>query len=162
MTRPRIVEVKRRLDGSESRFDCEQLLLEPGERAIVLYVLDRPWPVAGVALRGGIRTYAHFWRGRPFNVYHWVDGDRTVGHYFNIGTVDELAPGRVVWTDYAVDVLATPDGVTRVLDEEELGPETPDAIREIVDAARARILADLPELVREVETETRRLRAAGD
>ncbi len=157
MQRAHIVEIKRRLDGTESHFPCDVALIEPGRRAVLIYVLERSWDVSGISLRPGMRTFGHFWADRPFNVYHWLDGRRTAGVYFNIGETSEISAGRVVWNDYAVDVVVTPDGATRVLDEEELGPEVNLAVRELVDITRARILAELPALVREVETETRRL-----
>lgn len=152
-----IVEVKRKLDGSEVRFDCEAALIEPGTRAVLVYVLEKGWDVPGVELRPGMVTYAHFWMDRTYNVYHWLDGDRTVGHYFNIGEVSEIANERVVWTDYAVDVLVTPDGEARVLDEGELPQDVRRRTRALVEATRDRILADLKVLVDEVEEETRRL-----
>ena len=152
-----IVEIKRRLDGTEVRFACDAALVDPGRRAVLVYVLQRGWQVRGVTLRAGMRTFAHFWMDRPFNVYHWLEGDRTVGHYFNVGECAEITTEHVVWDDYALDVLVTADGATRVLDQEELGPHVAPAVRDLVEATRTRILADLPALVREVEAETRRL-----
>lgn len=157
MRRPPIIEVKRRLDGSETRFTCDAALVEPGQRAVLIYVIDSPWEVPGVRLRPGMRTLAHFWMDRPYNVYHWLDGGRTIGHYFNIGECSEISNERVVWNDYAVDILITPAGLTRVLDEDELLPETSAAVRDLVETTRKRILAELPALVREIEAETRRL-----
>ena len=154
-----IVEVKRRLDGTEARFDCEPLLVEAGRRAVILYVLDRSWQVEGIALRPGTQTYAHFWIDRPYNAYQWVDGERTVGTYFNVGPCDEISSARVGWTDYVVDILVTPDGTATVLDEDELGAETPQRIRRFIEDARDLILRDAAALVADIEAETRRLRA---
>ncbi len=157
MRRPQIVEVKRRLDGTEARFPCDAALVEAGRRAVLIYLLDRPWDVPGVVLRAGMRTFGHFWMERPYNVYHWLDGERTVGLYFNIGECVEISIQRVVWNDYAVDVLITPDGLTRVLDEEELTPDVNLATRELVEATRDRVLAHASQLMAEVDAETRRL-----
>lgn len=155
-----IVEVKRTLDGREVTFGCDAALVDPGRRAVLIYVLDSPREVPGVALRPGMRTYAHFWMERPFNVYHWLDGPRTVGHYFNIGECSEISAERVVWHDYAVDVLVTPDGTMRVLDEHELPPDLNLATREVIEKTRDRILRDVVALTREVEAETRRFLAS--
>lgn len=155
--RPPIVEVKRRLDGSETRFACEAALVEPGRRAVLVYVLDRAWELPGLTLHPGMTTFGHFWVDRPYNVYHWLQAERTVGHYFNVGRCEEITAERVLWTDYAVDVLETPDGRTRVLDEDELGPEVAPEIRELVEATRARILSSIAALTRDIEAETRRL-----
>ena len=154
----RIVEVKRRLDGTETRFDCERIVVEPGRRAVIRYILGRAWSVPGIALRPGMETYAHFWIERSYNAYHWLDGGRTIGVYFNIGVCDEIARDRVRWTDYIVDVLATPDGEMRVLDEDELAADTPDAVRAVIDRTRAALGERLADVCAEVEAETRRVR----
>lgn len=156
----RVVEIKRRLDGTEARFDCEGVVLEPGRRAILLYVLDRHWDVPGVSLRPGMRTYAHYWIDRPYNVYHWLEGERTVAHYVNLGECEEIAPDRVAWRDYALDLLITPDGAVRVLDEEELRSADA-ATRALVEATRAKILNAPQALVGEVERATRRVLDTG-
>ncbi len=88
-----------------------------------------------------------------------ICGRRTAGVYFNIGETSEISAERVAWNDYAVDVVVTPDGTTRVVDEEELPPDVNVAVRELVATTRARILAGVTSLVREVEAEARRLLA---
>lgn len=153
----RVLELKRRLDGSEGRYDCEGVRIEPGRHAILRYVLDRSWEVPGVSLRPGTVTYAHFWIDRPYNVYHWLDGERTVAHYVNLGECEEISAERVVWRDYAVDLLVTADGGVRVLDEDELS-DAPPAVRAIVETTKATILNDSARsLVGEVERATRRV-----
>ena len=153
-----IVEVKRRLDGTEARFECEPIAIEAGRRAVIRYVLDRAWEVPGVALRPGMATYAHFWIDRPYNAYHWLDGERTVGVYFNIGVCDEISEARIGWTDYIVDILVTPEGEARVLDADEVDAATPAEARRLIDETREAILRDVARLVSEVERETRRVR----
>ena len=150
--------MKRRLDGTEARFDCDPLVVDTGRRAVIGYVLERAWEVPGVMLRPGMVTYGHFWTDRDYNAYHWLDGGRTVGVYFNIGPCETITAERVVWTDYVVDVLATPDGRLRVLDEDELDDATPADVRRVVERTRALILADSVRLCDEVESETRRFR----
>jgi len=149
------VEVKRRLDGSEERFECEPALLEPGGRAILVYVLERAWTVHGLALERGVRTYAHYWIDRLYNVYHWIDGAGTLGHYFNVGRCKEIAPERVTWTDYALDVLRTPDGRVRLLDEDELSRHPDARLRATAERTAREIIDRIDALVAEVETATR-------
>jgi predicted RNA-binding protein associated with RNAse of E/G family len=152
-----VIEVKRRLDGTESVFECEVALIEPSRRAVLIYVLRRPWSLPGVELRPGMVTYAHYWMDRAFNVYVWLDGERTVAHYFNVGRCTEIGHDRVAWTDYAVDVLVAADGTTQVLDEDEVPRDLDPETRRAIDAASALILSDTAALVAEVESETRRL-----
>ncbi len=152
-----ILEIKRRLDGSEARFECQAVRVRPGQDAIVRYLIDRAWDVPGVALRPGMVTYGHFWIDRPYNVYHWLEGERTVAHYVNLGECDEIALDRIVWRDYAVDVLVTNDGGVRVLDEDELAGAS-QSVRAIVEATKLKILNDSARsLVGEVERATRRV-----
>lgn len=154
----RIVEVKRYLDGREARFDCEPILVEPGRRAVVMYLIDREWRVGDVKVSPGCHTYAHFWSDRPYNVYHFLDGDRTLSHYANVGECVEISPSRIVWRDYAVDVLIAPDGTSTMLDEDELPPDIDPRVRALAERT-ARWLADhSAEVTREVEAETNRLR----
>jgi protein associated with RNAse G/E len=155
----RVVEVKRRLDGSEARFACDTVLVEPGRRAVIRYVLDRSWSVPGVSLRPGMETYGHFWIERPFNAYHWLDGERTIAVYFNVGVVDEIAYERVVWRDYVIDILALPDGTVRVLDEDELPSNAPAQVRWVVATTRDELVRNIGNRVREVERETVRARS---
>lgn len=63
MSRPRVVEVKRTLDGREQRFDCE-LVHHDARVTIVLFRLERD----GQALR----SYGLFWPRRPYNCYYAV------------------------------------------------------------------------------------------
>lgn len=130
--------------------------LEPGRRAVILYVIDRMWSVPGVELRPGMRTYAHYWIDRPYNVYHWLEGGRTVGYYVNAGVCERIDRDAIVWTDYAIDVLATPDGEVRVLDEEELAAVAP-PLRERIEKIRDTILPLIPSITSEIEAATRRL-----
>lgn len=66
MSRQRVIEVKRALDGagaSERRFECE-LVDASASRAVVLYRFTRD----GRALD----SYGVFWRRRPYNCYYAV------------------------------------------------------------------------------------------
>ena len=119
---------------------------------VVLYRVPGAREVHGVALPAGTMTVGYFWTARPFNLYHWVGPDgRTLAHYFNVGDVTRLEGDLLEWHDLAVDVLATPDGRVQVLDEDELPPDLDPALRRYVEAARDRILRDLPDLIAESE-----------
>jgi predicted RNA-binding protein associated with RNAse of E/G family len=154
----RIVEVKRYLDGREGRFECEPVLVDPGRRAVLMYVADRVWRIGDIEVTPGCLTYAHFWTDRPYNVYHFLDGDRTLSHYANIGECLEISPSQVVWRDYAVDVLVTPDGAQLMLDEDELPDDLDPRVRGLVERTARWLTAQAPRVVSEVEAETRKLR----
>src|SRR5262249_36567516 len=122
-----IVEIKRTLAGAEKRFDCLRLAGN-AEHVVVLWVAPGPMHVHGGDLPAGAVSFGHFWTGRRYNVYHWVDAERrtTIGFYFNLADQTRIAAGQIEWRDLVVDVLATPAGRLEVLDENEL-PEVLDA-----------------------------------
>lgn len=123
-----MLEVKRNLDGKIVEYPAEPLLIEPGVRAVLLCRLDEPEVVAGgrLTLAPGTLSVVYFWFDRPYNVYHWLNGGETLVHYVNIGRFRSLNERALVWDDYAVDVLAFPDGAVEVVDEDEI-PDTTDS-----------------------------------
>jgi predicted RNA-binding protein associated with RNAse of E/G family len=158
----RFVEVKRTLDGKVVRYPAQPLLVESGVRAVILCSIDEPEVVAGgrITLEQGTLSLGYFWFERPYNVYHWLYGGKTLMHYINIGRFHSLNDSSLVWDDYAVDVLAHPDGRVEVIDEDEIPQTVDSATRELIADATAAVLRDLDALVVEVENETRELLVA--
>lgn len=152
-----IIERKTRLDGRVSEYRCERLSLEVDRRAVLRYVLDREWVIGdtGVVLRPGQITIAHYWTDRPYNVYHWLDGARTIAYYCNVASDTTVRDDMVSYTDLVVDVLLRPSGETIVLDEEELPPDLAPALRIHIARALETISAGPRRLVAEIERETR-------
>src|SRR3989442_6671103 len=120
-----ITERKRRLDGTVAEFPCDGLIVEAGRRAVVRYVTERDRHLEGtdLVLRAGTVTLGHFWTDRPYNVYHWLEGGRTIAFYVNIAADTTIDTGAIAYTDLVVDVLLRPSGAIEVLDEEELPPD---------------------------------------
>src|SRR5437762_7768465 len=114
-----VIERKTRFDGSVQEFPCRALVIEPGKHAVIRYDLDRDWHVGGMVFPKGGYTAGHFWIDRPYNVYHWLEGGRTLAYYFNVGLVDEISEVRVAWRDLIIDVLVKPGGATDILRSEE-------------------------------------------
>ena len=153
-----IIERKTRFDGTVQEFACGVLDLEPGKRAVLRYEFDRDWTVHGIALPTGGFTVGHFWHDRPYNCYHWLDRQaRTLGHYFNVGLTDTIAPELVAWRDLIVDVIVRPDGQIDVLDEDELPADLPSEHRKTIAQALEQIMTNPKRLVKEIERESRQL-----
>jgi uncharacterized protein len=152
-----IIERKTRLDGSVSEYRCERLSLDVDRRAVLRYVIDREWVIGdtGIVLHPGQITIAHYWSDRPYNVYHWLDGPRTIAYYCNVASDTIIREDMVGYTDLVVDVLLRPSGETIVLDEEELPPDLPPARRILIARALESIAAGPRRLVAEIERETR-------
>jgi hypothetical protein len=151
-----ITERKTRLDGTAQDFICEGLILEPGRKAVLRYVSDREWAIADTDVRvpPGTVTVAHYWIDRPYNVYHWLVGGRTLAYYCNIVTDTLIEPELVAYTDLVVDVLLRPSGAADVLDEDELPHDLAPAHRLAIAKALEVLIANPRFLIREIEQET--------
>jgi predicted RNA-binding protein associated with RNAse of E/G family len=156
-TRAAITERKSRLDGSVVDFTCEALLVEPGRRAVVRYVTERDRALEGtdLVLRAGTVTIGHFWADRPYNVYHWLDGGRTIALYVSVATDTAIDEKAIAYTDLVVDVLLRPSGAIEVLDEDELPPEIEPKHRLAIAKALETCVTEARRLIAEVERETR-------
>jgi predicted RNA-binding protein associated with RNAse of E/G family len=117
-TRATITERKTRLDGSVVEYECEPLVVEEGRRALVRYVTEQDRPIEGsdLVLRKGTVTVGHFWTDRPYNVYHWLDGVRTVALYVNVATDTTITTAAIDYRDLVVDVIIRRSGAIEILD----------------------------------------------
>jgi len=130
---PEVVEVKRRLNGDEVRFVCRPLALVPGRRAVLAFRMSRTYrpPIPGApVVPEGTWTLAHYWRDRPYNLYHWVDvAGREFGAYFNLCRPPTRIGRRgVIYQDLALDLWAGTGG-PHLLDREEIGRDSPASLR---------------------------------
>jgi len=156
-TRATITERKARLDGSVVEYDCEPLVVEEGRRAVVRYVTERDRVIEGtdLVLRKGTVTIGHFWTDRPYNVYHWLDGGRTVAFYVNIATDTTIEPALIAYLDLVVDVLIRPSGALEVLDEDDLPASIEPRYRLAIAKALETCVTEGRRLTAEIERETR-------
>ena len=153
----RIVERKTRLDGTVVDYPCEALVVEPARRAVVRYVTERDRALEGtnLVLRAGTVTIGHFWVDRPYNVYHWLDGDRTIALYVSIATDTTIEESVIAYTDLVVDVLVRPTGALDILDEDELPPTLEPRHRLVIAKALEVCVTEAKRLIAEIERETR-------
>ncbi|HEV8536597.1 MAG TPA: DUF402 domain-containing protein [Candidatus Limnocylindria bacterium] len=156
-TRGTLTERKTRLDGSVVEYACEAIVVEPGRRAVVRYVTARDRSLEGtdLVLRAGTVTIGHFWTDRPYNVYHWLEGDRTVAVYVSIAAETTIEARAVAYTDLVVDVLIRPSGAIEVLDEEELPASLEPRYRLAIAKALEVCVTEAKRLAKEVEEATR-------
>jgi predicted RNA-binding protein associated with RNAse of E/G family len=156
-TRPPITERKTRLDGSVVEYACEPLVIEEGRRALVRYVTERDRALEGtdLVLRKGTVTVGHFWTDRPYNVYHWLDGGKTVALYVSIATDTTITPAAIAYRDLVVDVLIRPSGAIEILDEDELPPTIEPRDRLAIAKALETCITEAKRLTKEIERETR-------
>lgn len=148
-----MIERKTRLDGSVAEFACTALRVEPGREAVLRYVTDRAWAIPGSPIRvePGTVTIGHYWVDRPYNVYHWLSGGRTLAYYCNVATETTVAPDLVAYLDLTVDVLVLPSGAVTVLDEDDLPDDLSPSHRRVVARALEAVVTDPRTLIREIE-----------
>jgi len=156
-TRATITERKTRLDGSVVEYACEPLVVEEGRRAVVRYVAEQDRPLEGtdLVLRKGTVTVGHFWTDRPYNVYHWLEGGKTVALYVSIATDTTIEPAAIAYRDLVVDVLIRPSGAIEILDEDELPPTIEPRYRLAIAKALETCVTEGRRLSAEIERETR-------
>jgi len=156
-TRATITERKTRLDGSVVEYVCEPLVVEEGRRALVRFVSERDRAIEGtdLVLRKGTVTVGHFWTDRPYNVYHWLDGGKTVALYVNIATDTTIEPTAIAYRDLVVDVVIRPSGAIEILDEDELPSSIEPRYRLAIAKAIETCVTEGRRLSAEIERETR-------
>ena len=140
----RITEIKTTLAGERKTFDCE-LLTRADAEVVVIYRMPRDLPLAieDILLPEGTVSLGYFWENRPYNVYHWIDDAlATRALYFNIADSTRISEDRIDWRDLAVDVLISPDGRCRVLDEDELPADLETALLRYIETVRDELCAD--------------------
>ncbi len=147
MTTETILEIKEKLSGTRHEF--ASALLSRGEREVVsLYVLPVDGGLGGVPLRAGTRCLGFFWEDRPYNVYYAVDdAGALLVCYINLSDRTTITREAIVWRDLIVDVVVTPDGVCRVLDEDELPTNLDPALAAQIASTTADLVEDHPALL---------------
>jgi len=151
MTDQTILEIKESVNGERKEFPCVPCAVAEDE-AVILYKVSREGRVEDVVLPAGTLSLGYFWTTRPYNAYHWVTPKgKTLGLYFNISEGTEITPRQVVWRDLVVDVLVTPDGRCRVLDEDELPAEMDDSLRQRIHRIREELVRQHETLLAEIE-----------
>jgi hypothetical protein len=149
----RITEIKETLGGARKTFNCKVLARRAGE-LVVLFVSTRVYSIVGLTLPVGTVTFGHFWTGRSYNVYHWMEpAGRTIAYYVNLAADTRFEGNELHWRDLVVDILALPGAAPRVLDEEELPSELDPALRTRISGVRDEVLALLPTLQAELASE---------
>lgn len=162
MTGRPLLEIKETLRGGRQEFACSPLMVGTDE-AVLLYRMRRAGRVADLDLPAGTLSLGYFWTARPYNAYHWLTpGGRTLGLYVNIGDRTRITPEAVSWRDLALDLLVTPDGRCRVLDEDELPADLDPTLQATIAAARDEVLRGYAGLLAAIERRSAvLLRAAG-
>ncbi|TME27086.1 MAG: DUF402 domain-containing protein [Chloroflexi bacterium] len=152
-----ITERKTRLDGSVIDYACELIRVAAGQHAVVRYVTQQDRAIQGtdLVLKAGTLTIGHFWADRPYNVYHWLAGDRTIAFYVNVAADTRISEDLIAYTDLVIDILLRPSAAIEVLDEDELPPTIEPRHRLAIAKALEVCVTEPRRLIAEIERETR-------
>jgi len=152
-----ILEIKETLWGEREEFLCE-LIRQGQSEVVLLYRLSRPWCVEDVLLPAGTLSFGYFWEDRYYNAYHWLTPDGvSLGIYFNISDSTRFMRENVCWRDIEVDILVTPDGRCRILDEKEVPEDIDPNLALKIGLAKEEIVKDCRSLVSEIEARSAEL-----
>lgn len=152
-----IREVKETLDGERHTFECRKISGSPTE-VVVLYEISNAGQVEDVMLPPGTLTFGYFWTDRKYNAYHWLHpSGATLGLYFNISDSTAIETTEVRWRDLVIDVLLTPDGRCRVLDEHELPDDIDPRLLTTIRHVRDDLVRRREQMLSEFEARTKKL-----
>ncbi len=122
------------------KFATEACLLEPPERAVVCFKVQKAWNHAfpEIHIQPGTYSFGYFWRDKNYNVYHFVLPDgKSIGLYINIACSTRITSHSIEWRDLYVDVWIDSDGNLTLLDEDEVptgfDPELIQTINNVVE-----------------------------
>lgn len=158
-----IIEVKRKLDGSEERFATELVHRSPS-LLLVLFRIERG--------ERSLDSYGCFWPRRPYGCYHIVrpsgapDAGREVLSRFDVLRDVEIAEGEVRYLDLLLDLVVRGDAAGRLSvrweDEDEVEAALADGLLDAangayIERARRRLERRHRRVVGEVRALLRRL-----
>jgi len=145
-----INEYKDVLVGRPKQFRCE--LVEFTETAaVVIYQLQNEVVLESTCMPAGTISFGYFWQERNYNIYHFVAAEgHTLGFYFNISDSTQIDETRIYWRDLVVDIFITPDGICRVLDEDEIPEDISTQLSVLIEQTRDHILEQSTQLIDEI------------
>jgi hypothetical protein len=115
-----IEEIKRHKNKPEQRFFCDLALREPGH-IVLVYHAESAGRIADIDIAPGSTTIAHYWQSGGYVLWRMFAADRTlIGTLFHICTNTDIHETSVSYDDLILDIWITPQGIARVLDEDEL------------------------------------------
>lgn len=151
MSEKTVLEIKETLAGERLSFTCRLLHLAVDE-AVLLYKLQRSFQIEDLVLPDTTLSLGYFWVNRPYNAYHWIKPEgQTLGLYLNISDQTRITAKAVSWRDLFVDLLVTPDGRCRVLDEDEVPDDIETALRRKIENTRDELVRQYRTLLSDIE-----------
>ncbi len=140
------------------KFDTEACLLEPPDRAVVFFKVQKEWKHSDheIQIKPGTLSFGYFWSDKNYNVYHFIlpDGN-TLGFYINIAQNTIITPRSIEWRDLYVDVWINTDGSFAVLDENEVPATFDSELIQLIDNVKENLIKDKFNLAAEIEKQSK-------
>ena len=113
-------EIKRHKNKPEQRFLCDLAQRKPGY-IVLVYHASSAGRIADIDIAPGSTTIAHYWQSGGYVLWRMFAADRTlVGTLFHICKNTAIGVHSVSYDDLILDIWVNPQGIVRVLDEDEL------------------------------------------
>lgn len=119
-TMKKFEEIKRHKNKPEQSFLCD-LALREQDHIVLAYHASTAGRIADIDIAPGSTTIAHYWPSGGYVLWRMFAADRRlIGTLFHICKNTAIGEHSVSYDDLIVDVWITPQGIARVLDEDEL------------------------------------------
>jgi predicted RNA-binding protein associated with RNAse of E/G family len=115
-------EIKRKLDGSEQRFETA-LVTRTARMAVVRFEFTGQTyaHAGGFQIPPGSYTTGFFWRDRTYNLYHITHADGSpIADRFDVVEGVRIRRDGLTYTDLLLDLWVSPLGEARFEDEDEV------------------------------------------
>jgi len=114
------LEIKRNVHKADQTFSCNLVYYQP-DYVVISMPRTRPFVMLGNQLEPGGFTVAHFWNGRGYVLYEFLNpGNQVVGYYFHLVSDVIIYEDSVEYKDLLLDLWVYPDGRSVELDRDEL------------------------------------------
>lgn len=149
-------EIKRHLDKPDETYMCD-LVARGTDWAVLSYVSNRAWEVAGALLPAGSQTLAFYHTGVAHVLWRmYAPSGNLKGHLFHICRDLQVEERRVSYLDLLLDIWIDSVGVVEILDREDVDVcyregKLCEADLKAIAAEEKRIVTQWPVLVREMD-----------
>ena len=143
----KILETKRRLNGTSQTFECDLVHREKG--ALIIRYESK-----GQYARLASVSEGYYWEGRNYLIYKMFRDAELVGHRFDVCRDVTFGPDSVRWTDLLLDFFYTPSGELQVHDEDDVAEAAGAGLltaadRDIIERTRALMVAQVARIIEE-------------
>ena len=148
----KIEEIKRHKNKPEQRFLCD-LALREKDHIVLVYHAETAGRIADIDIAPGSTTIAHYWQSGGCVLWRMFAADHTlIGTLFHICANTDIQEASVSYDDLILDIWITPQGLARVLDEDELADAikagmVTDNEKNLIEKQKQLILADYSAII---------------